>query len=76
MKTTKKSLPIFCLKIKAKFLNRELQKEIDWNFGYSPNSEYFDTLLEKFKSVCDELRNVNIACYVEDNNSLTFEQLK
>lgn len=43
------------LTLKYKKLNRQLDKEVKLNFGYSPSSEYFDRLLKERNDIYEEL---------------------
>jgi hypothetical protein len=46
-----KKLPLFALKLKLKFLNKQIDELVDYNFGYCPNDKYFDELLEESKLI-------------------------
>lgn len=45
------------LTLKYKNLNRQIDKEVKLNFGYSPSSEYFDRLLRERSDIYEELTN-------------------
>lgn len=35
------------LRLKIKFLQKKIDKEVEWNFGYCPNTKYFNDLLDE-----------------------------
>jgi len=42
------------IRLKLKFLSKEIEKRVDWNFGYCPrNDKYFDSLIESRNSLLD-----------------------
>ena len=51
------SISYLKLRLKLKFLQKEIDKEVKENFGYCPSSPYFDRLVEernKLLSLCQE----------------------
>ena len=45
------SITFLKARLKLKFLKKEIDKEVEENFGYDPNSKYFDKLLEERNSL-------------------------
>ena len=43
------------LTLKYKRLNKQIDYEVELNFGYSPSSKYFDGLLVARRDIYDEL---------------------
>ena len=41
------------LRLKLKFLQKEIDEEVEWNFGYSPSNARFDQLVEERNKLLD-----------------------
>jgi hypothetical protein len=52
---------ILLLKLKLKKLNKILDYEENENFGYSPNTKYFNDILTQTIQIKDELRTYGIS---------------
>lgn len=46
-------------RLKLKFLKKEIDEEVEWNFGYSPsNNPNFDKLIEERNYIMDICREL------------------
>lgn len=41
------------LRLKIKFLQKKIDKEVEWNFGYCPNTRYFDSLTDEMDDLLE-----------------------
>ena len=51
---------ILLLTLKLKQLNKKLDFEENENFGYSPNTPYFNNLIEQTLKIKEELKSLGI----------------
>lgn len=56
------------LTLKYKKLNKQIDYEVDLNFGYSPSSAYFDSLLNDRSSIYNELTEAGYRLSNDENN--------
>ncbi len=51
---------ILLLTLKLKQLNKKLDFEDNWNFGYSPNTPYYNDLINQTLAIKEELKSLGI----------------